>query len=229
MDPFVGEIRMFCGTFAPEGWLLCQGQTVPITTYQALYAILGTHFGGNGSTTFGIPNLQARMPIGVGVSPAGHIYQLGQQGGSELISLGLPNLPTHTHQAASPAHTHPVTVPAHDHSYTDLKHTHTIELGCDDSGGGANVPSNAYFSVPNGGGGYSSNHPDKMATQTTDQNAGTATGTTGPSSAVVGASGPATTAITVQNTGAGAPFDPRNLFLTINYIIAYSGLFPTQS
>jgi microcystin-dependent protein len=102
-DPFIGEIRMFCGNFAPNGWALCNGQLLSISQYQALFSILGTTFGGNGTTNFALPNLQGRVPIhwgqGQGLSP----YNIGQTGGAETVGLSVAQMPAHNHQVnASP-------------------------------------------------------------------------------------------------------------------------------
>lgn len=224
MDPFIGEIRIFTGNFAPTGWFLCQGQTLPINTYQALFAIIGTHYGGNGTTNFQLPNLQGRVVIGVGVSPSGQIYDLGQIGGSEQIALTLANLPIHTHVAASPTHTHPVTVPAHTHSFDVPPHTHPFTPLCDNTSGNDQTPQGEY---PGQGGTYSTNHLQQMAAQTTGQSANSPS-TTGQSSSVSGVSGATAASITVQTAGNSAPFLPTPLYLSINYIIAYNGIFPTR-
>ncbi|WP_042699104.1 phage tail protein [Azospirillum sp. B506] len=100
MEPYVGEIRLLAGTFAPVNWLLCQGQTVAIAQYQMLYSLLGTVYGGDGRTTFGIPNLSARVPVGRSNSvPTGltQSYVMGAAGGQVQVTLKGANLPTHTH------------------------------------------------------------------------------------------------------------------------------------
>jgi len=98
-DPFIGEIRMFCGNFAPNGWALCNGQLMSIQQYSALFSILGTNFGGNGTQTFGLPNLQGRLPMhwgnGAGLSPR----TLGQSAGAENATMTVANLPAHSHSA----------------------------------------------------------------------------------------------------------------------------------
>jgi len=96
-DPFLGEIRMFGGNFAPTNWALCNGQLMSISQYSALFAILGTFYGGNGVQNFALPNMQGRVPIhwgnGLGLSP----YVIGQVGGTENVSLTTQQLPAHTH------------------------------------------------------------------------------------------------------------------------------------
>ncbi len=70
MEPFIGEIRLFAGNYAPQGWLLCQGQLIDISSNEILYALLGTTYGGDGRTTFALPNLQGALPVGQGQGPA---------------------------------------------------------------------------------------------------------------------------------------------------------------
>ena len=91
-EPFMGEIRIVSFNFAPKGWALCNGQLLPINQNQALFSLLGTVYGGNGQTTFGLPNLQSRVPIHVGSG-----FTLGQPGGESAHTLTNTELPTHTH------------------------------------------------------------------------------------------------------------------------------------
>ncbi len=96
-EAYLGEIRMFAGNFAPSGWALCNGQILSISQNNALFSILGTQFGGDGVSTFGLPNLQSRVPIhqgqGQGLSP----YTVGQTGGVENVTLLTSQIPAHTH------------------------------------------------------------------------------------------------------------------------------------
>lgn len=97
MDPFIGEIKMVGFNFAPNGWALCNGQLLAIAQNQALFSLLGTTFGGDGVRTFGLPNLQSRVPIhqgqGQGLSP----YSMGQVGGAENVTLLQNQMPMHNH------------------------------------------------------------------------------------------------------------------------------------
>jgi microcystin-dependent protein len=224
MDPFVGEIRIFTGNFAPVGWFLCQGQLLPISSYQTLFAIVGTTYGGNGTTNFQLPNLQGRVVIGVGTSPSAQIYNLGQVGGSEQITLSIGNLPSHTHVATSPAHTHSVTVPAHTHAFDVPPHTHPFSPLCDNNNGPDQTPQGEY---PGQGGVYSTGHSQQMGAQTTGPNADYP-GTTAQASATSGTSGATTAAVAVQTAGNSLPFPPTPLYQAINYIIAYNGIFPSR-
>jgi microcystin-dependent protein len=98
-NPFIGEIRMFAGNFAPKDWALCNGQLLPIAENTALFSLLGTTYGGDGESTFALPNLQSRVPIhqgdGAGLSP----YVIGENGGAETVTLTVAQIPAHTHSA----------------------------------------------------------------------------------------------------------------------------------
>ena len=96
-EPFLGEIRMFCGNFAPSGWALCNGQLLSIQQNAALFSILGTTYGGNGLNNFGLPDLRGRVPIHPGQGPGLSLYSLGQLSGSESVNLQVSQLPSHTH------------------------------------------------------------------------------------------------------------------------------------
>lgn len=93
-EPFLSEIRIMSFNFAPRGWAMCNGQLMPINQNQALFSLLGTTFGGNGQTNFGLPNLQGNVPIHVG---QGHT--LGEKGGEQNHTLSISEIPTHTHIA----------------------------------------------------------------------------------------------------------------------------------
>lgn len=103
MDPFLGEVRMFGGNFAPVGWVLCDGRLLSIAENDALYTLLGTTYGGDGQSTFGVPDLRGRSPIHMGQGPGLSNRTLGEMPGSEAVSLTVAQLPAHTHslQASS--------------------------------------------------------------------------------------------------------------------------------
>ena len=98
-DPFLAEIIMFGGNFAPRGWALCDGQLLPINTNQALFSLLGTTYGGDGRTTFALPDLRGRVAIHPGSGPGLSTYRLGQKGGIENVTLDTSQLPSHNHAA----------------------------------------------------------------------------------------------------------------------------------
>jgi microcystin-dependent protein len=96
-DPFVGQIQSFGFIFAPRGWALCDGQLMAISQNPTLFSLLGTTYGGNGTSTFGLPDLRSRVPMHVGTSPAGNTYVQGEIGGEENVSILSSNLPSHNH------------------------------------------------------------------------------------------------------------------------------------
>ena len=96
-DPFLGMIMVFGFDFAPRSWALCQGQILSIAQNTALFSLLGTAYGGNGNTTFALPDLRGRAPIGIGQGPGLKLYQLGEASGEMSHSLTLPEMPAHTH------------------------------------------------------------------------------------------------------------------------------------
>lgn len=97
-EPFIAEIRIFAGNFAPRGWAFCNGQLLPIAQNTALFAIVGTIYGGDGRTTLGLPNLEGRAPMGQGRGPALTPRTLGQRGGVETVTLTEAQMPNHDHQ-----------------------------------------------------------------------------------------------------------------------------------
>ena len=101
MTAYIGEIRIFAGNFAPVGWLFCKGQLLQINEYDALYALIGTTYGGDGSTTFALPNQAARLVVSQGQLPGGSNYQMGQMFGLENVQVGGNQLPTHGHPMAA--------------------------------------------------------------------------------------------------------------------------------
>lgn len=95
-EPFIGEIRMFGGNFPPNGWMFCEGQLIPISENDALFQLIGTTYGGDGQSTFALPDLRGRLPLHQGTF-AGTTFTLGQNGGSETVTLTTQQIPIHTH------------------------------------------------------------------------------------------------------------------------------------
>lgn len=125
-DAYIGEIRMFGGTYAPVGWALCDGQLLPIAQYETLYALIGTTYGGDGQTAFAVPDLRGRLPVHAGTNPkTGTAYTRGQAGGAETATLALQHLPAHSHDAR-----------------------------CQTNSGGSATPTNAYWAKPTNGSQY---------------------------------------------------------------------------
>ena len=125
MDGVIGEIRMFAGNFAPGSWAYCNGQIMPISQYAALFSILGTVYGGNGTSTFGLPNLNGKAAMGTGTNPGGSTRKLGDTGGATTNSLIATNIPIHPHTAQG-----------------------TVTPGASSATGTQNVPTNNYPAKP---------------------------------------------------------------------------------
>lgn len=102
-DPFVAEIRMFGGNFAPNGWAFCDGQLLPIAQNTALFSLLGTTYGGDGKSTFGVPDLRGRAPMHHGQGQGLTNRVLGESGGAESVTLTAAQIPSHTHNVALPS------------------------------------------------------------------------------------------------------------------------------
>lgn len=96
-QPYVGEIRMFAGNFAPAGWMLCEGQLISIAENETLFNLIGTTYGGDGQETFALPDLRGRVPIHFGNGSTGSNYTFAQAGGVESVTLTTQQIPTHTH------------------------------------------------------------------------------------------------------------------------------------
>jgi microcystin-dependent protein len=118
-DSYLGQIMLFAGNFAPVGWALCNGQLLPISQNQALFAVIGTMYGGDGVSNFALPDLRGRAPICFGQGPALQNYEVGEKGGAETVALTAAQMPAHSH---------------------------TVSFGCDTNpGGSVSSPQNAYL------------------------------------------------------------------------------------
>ncbi|KIL35594.1 tail collar protein [Cohnella kolymensis] len=170
---YVGEIRMFGGTFAPLGWAFCDGSLLQISQYETLYTLLGTTFGGDGISTFGLPDLRGRIPLHTGVNPnTGTQYSLGQAGGTETVTLSLQQLAAHTHI-----------------------------VNANSTTGESTTPQNHVWGYSDGGRPYVASPPN---------------GTMNPSSVS-------------PFFGGNQPHDNMMPFLTISFIIALEGIYPSQN
>jgi microcystin-dependent protein len=102
-SPYVGEIRMFGGNFAPANWAFCNGQLLPISQYEVLYNLIGTTYGGDGVNTFALPNLQSRVPVHQGTDRQGTVWTEGQISGTESVTLLVAQMPQHNHAVTANA------------------------------------------------------------------------------------------------------------------------------
>lgn len=202
-DPFLGEIRFVGFTFAPVGWALCNGAVMSISQNNALFALLGVTYGGNGQSTFGLPDLQGRSPVGAGTGLGLSPVVPGQKAGSESVTLTINNMPAHTHTAQSSGNlsvSGSVSVPA---CSSPTSGTVTATPG----------PTTVLGSVSAGG------RPGELYTTTaantnlmpfTLQSTGTLP------------------AINVGTTGASQPFSVQSPYLGLTAIIAMQGIYPTR-
>ena len=110
--PFLAEIRIFTGNFAPYGWATCDGQIVPISQNTALFSLIGTYYGGNGTSTFALPDLRGCAPLHPGQGPGLSLYVIGQTGGSQTVTLLQSEMPAHTHTAQASTDTDHLASPA---------------------------------------------------------------------------------------------------------------------
>jgi microcystin-dependent protein len=114
-QPYVGEIRMFGGNFAPVGWMFCAGQPLPIAEYETLFTLIGTTYGGDGQETFNLPNLAGRLPIHQGTnSGTGTTFVIGESAGVESVTLNTQQIPSHTHPLLATSDVASVNAPANN-------------------------------------------------------------------------------------------------------------------
>lgn len=136
MEPFIGMITLFAGNFAPKGWAFCQGQLLPISQNSALFSLLGTTYGGDGVTTFALPDLRGRAPIQQGQGPGLSNYVLGEITGTENVTLTNTQLPAHTHSIVAAVGAPSGTIRALEGQLTDSPIDETIGV----TGGGEPFP-----------------------------------------------------------------------------------------
>lgn len=151
-EPFVGEIRMFGGSFAPRGWAFCEGQLLAVNQNDALFSLLGTIYGGDGRTTFGLPDMRGRVPVHMGQGPGLSDRRLGSKGGEENVTLTTNQMPSHNHTLNA------MTTPA---TATQISADRTfghvgVEIYVAD---GDHVPMSSSSTTPTGGG---QAHPNMM-------------------------------------------------------------------
>ena len=174
-EPFIGEIRIFGGNFAPTGWAFCNGQLLPIAQNTALFSLLGTQYGGNGISTFALPNLQGSAPMNQGQGPGLSPHTVGETGGTPSVTILATEMPAHTHALR-----------AHGADFGDV-----------------NAPSSAVILARSQGAAiYGS--PDVA--------------TVAVASGAVG-----------QAPGGSQPHNNMPPYLTLTFIIALQGIFPTRS
>ncbi|MFW3898426.1 phage tail protein [Pseudomonas putida] len=210
-DPFLGEIRMAGFNFNPYGWALCQGQLVPLNQNTALFALLGTQFGGDGVSTFGLPDLRSRTPVGQGQGTGLSNYQMGQKGGSESVTQLTSNLPTHTHLLSLVTNNSTLTA------------TSTAQVVNADATSVAPIAGGC-LGIPNDGAGttYQLYHSGK-------DNNGNPLPRVDLAPQPVTFTGGVTVTGTAALTGGNIPTSVLSPYIAVNFIIAMQGIFPSRN
>lgn len=205
-EAMLGEVKIFAGTFAPRGWAFCAGQLLPISQNQALFSLLGTTYGGDGRTTFGLPDLRGRVAISSGRGPGLNERRLGARGGFERNTLNITQMPNHTHSAFVTAITATGEATVSIPTYSEPGNT-------SEPGNGAAL---ALGENPTNG-----NEINMYSTEVADENLK-------PFTAPVTITATGGT-VTVAPTGGNQSVNNLQPFLTVNYIIALQGIFPSRS
>ena len=201
MDPFIGQIIMFAGNFAPRDWAFCDGQLLPISQNQSLYSILGTTYGGDGRTTFGLPDFRGRVPIGQGQGNGLTTRRMGEQIGIEEVTLSTAQMPIHSHAAKT----------------TISGSSVTAKLKASSAEGTTNVPLNNYLAMPtniarSSVNMYGSSADVEMANDAIEIDVSGLSGET-----------------TVNQTGGNSAHDNIQPSLAMNYIICVNGVYPPRN
>jgi len=207
MEDYMGMVRMFGGNFAPRYFMQCNGQILSIAQNTALFSLLGTSFGGNGQTTFGLPNMQGRAPIGWGTSPFGS-YVLGEMAGSPSVTITLSNMPAHTHPAVFNGAGSSVTIPAPTIMASSAVGTSAAPAAATNTLGQLVVPRASGVAL------YNNAAPD------------TALNVGGQSSTA-----PVTVTGTVTNgvVGSSLPVDITNPYVALTFVIVTQGIYPSRN
>jgi microcystin-dependent protein len=195
MDFFIAGIILFGGTFAPRDWAMCNGQIISISQNQALFALLGTTYGGDGRTTFGIPDLRGRTPIGFGTGPGLPTFHQGMHAGTISHTMNTNEMANHSHTA----------------TISDITVAGTINVS--EEGGNTNDPAGAYLAKP-------------LATHKIYNTTKTGTSTLAADALTISGSGGT---VTVDPTGNQQAFSLMQPSISMNYIMAMQGVFPSRN
>jgi microcystin-dependent protein len=226
MDSFIAGVIIFGGNFAPRGWSYCQGQVMAITDNTALFSLLGTTYGGDGRSSFALPDLRGRVPLGTGRGNGLTEFPLGRQAGRDSVVLATDNLAPHHHLA-----TFTGTGGGGSADTTDVQVTVNVPVSSQ-LGESAAPTANCYLAETVAGGG-GQDKPEKIYRSSTagiganPVNLGgvtaTATVTGGSSGGITGGT------VTVKDTGGNIPVSIMQPILAINYILCVNGLYPSRT
>lgn len=226
MEPFLGQILTVPYNFAPLNWAFCQGQLVPLSQNTALFSLLGANYGGNGQTTFGLPNMSGRVVL----SAQGSTYALGDVGGNSSVTLSLNQMPTHNHAATFSSTTQPAEVNLTVSGNLDLPVTASGQMQATSTPGSDNDPQSGWTlgAAPGSTRIYAATGTGTAVPLAAINSTGTASG---PFSAP--ASGQATVPVsgnvTVSPNGGGLPVPTMPPYIVLNSVIAMQGIFPSRS
>lgn len=201
MDGYIGEIKGFVGDYAPQDWLVCKGQQLAIRDYTALYSIIGTRYGGDGTTSFNLPNLVGRVPMGAGIDAWGTNWPLGRTTGAPTTTLLVNNLPVHNHPLALSGFA------------VSGSASGNVNIKCiNDSGDSTTGEGKAFANINNGY--ITAADADKFLAPVSVNLPITATVSAGTG--------------TIGNTGGNMPFAQYQPSLAVNWIICVQGLYPPR-
>lgn len=213
-EPFIGEIRLFGFSFAPRGWMFCEGQILQISTNTALFSLLGTTYGGNGQTTFALPDLRGRVPVGSGTGPGLNAIDQGEVFGTENVTLTVSQLPPHA--------------PVAQFTGQSSAGTATISADVATTTTAAMVPpaqgATTYLSATTAKSGLTNVQFNGLFTATAPDNSKASLGGISAQIAVMPQG-----SVTVSPIGSGFPVNTRNPSLGLRYAIAIQGIFPSRN
>ncbi len=209
-EPFIGEISYVAFNYAPSGWSQCDGQVLPISQYQALFSLIGTTYGGNGTSNFALPDMRGRVPVHQGQHPGGSMFTLGQTGGVENTVLTINNLPVHNHTATATSTSTSVVAPG-------ASATSTLKAANSDADQ-KNASGNSLANAKGSSSAYSSTAPNvsmnAASIETTLSGLGITTTTN--------------TNVSIGPTGNSQPFSIMPPYTVVNCIIALQGVYPSR-
>lgn len=204
MDGTLAQVIMFAGNFAPRNWMYCHGQLLPISSNSALFSLIGTIYGGDGRTTFQLPDLRGRVPIGAGQGPGLSDYRLGARGGAEIVTLNTTQIPSHDHTT----------------TINNINLTVDAVLKVSDNTGNSSAAKNNALAKT---------AKDLQTGHTIEMYDSNPTYTKGFELKGLVATGSGTGTGTIGNTGGSQPHENRQPWLAINYVICTQGLFPSRN
>lgn len=226
---FVGEIKLLGFGWAPRGFMQCVGQALAINSQQALFSLLGTIYGGDGTQTFKLPDLRSRVAVGQGQGTGLSFYQMGQAAGTESTTIGIPNLPAHNHSAvySPPTYTAPTYTPP---TYTQPTVATTINAYTAPTARQIS-PANALLTAAQDTAGVPVNAYSTAGTAATLASGAATTTLSGGGISGGGISGGGISggSIAIGATGSGLPFNNVQPYLAINYVIAIEGIYPSRN